>query len=167
MQFDFGQPRFEHVVIPIIIALLKIGFVFAKNIAAGSHRFGFGDFRSRTPGPPPFSSMNSMPAAASSLPDAHRKGARLGSFRKKRSPAVLTPQAGSAGRGWQIRPRRWSRSCRRSGPLRSWAAAARCRRARSTMIGPRPSEGLGAGGRPGGRRPRGAGQAIEIRGDQH
>jgi hypothetical protein len=31
MQFDFGQPRFEHVLIPIIIALLKIGFVSQKT----------------------------------------------------------------------------------------------------------------------------------------
>jgi hypothetical protein len=33
-------------------------------IVAGSHRFCFGGFRRRTPGPPPFSSMNSMPAAS-------------------------------------------------------------------------------------------------------
>jgi hypothetical protein len=32
---------------------------FRKNIAGGSHRFCFGGFRRRTPGPPPFSSMNS------------------------------------------------------------------------------------------------------------
>jgi hypothetical protein len=62
-QFDFGQRRFEHILIPII-ALFEDRVRFAKNIAAGSHRFGFGDFRSRTPGPPPFSSMNSMPLAS-------------------------------------------------------------------------------------------------------
>ena len=37
---------------------------FAKNGGAGSHRFCFGGFRRRTPGPPPFSSMNSTPAAS-------------------------------------------------------------------------------------------------------
>jgi hypothetical protein len=40
----------------------KIGFVSQKSIGAGSHRFCFGGFRRRTPGPPPFSSMNSTPA---------------------------------------------------------------------------------------------------------
>jgi hypothetical protein len=35
---------------------------FRKKVAASSHRFCFGSFRSRTPGPPPFSSMNSTPA---------------------------------------------------------------------------------------------------------
>jgi hypothetical protein len=38
---------------------------FAKNSAAGSHRFCFGGFRRRTPGPPPFSSMNSTPICSS------------------------------------------------------------------------------------------------------
>jgi hypothetical protein len=37
---------------------------FRKNVAAGSYRFCFAGFRRRTPGPPPFSSMNSMPAAS-------------------------------------------------------------------------------------------------------
>jgi hypothetical protein len=41
---------------------------FRKNIAAGSHRFGFGDFRSHTPGPPPFSSMNSTSTASKAGP---------------------------------------------------------------------------------------------------
>jgi hypothetical protein len=53
--------RFAHILIPIV-ALFEDWVRFAKNIAAGSHRFGFGDFRSRTPGPPPFSSMNPTPA---------------------------------------------------------------------------------------------------------
>jgi len=39
----------------------KIGFV-SQTGAASSHRFCFGGFRRRTPGPPPFSSMN--PTAA-------------------------------------------------------------------------------------------------------
>src|SRR5258708_6856378 len=39
----------------------EIGFV-SQNLAAGSHRLCFVGFRSRTPGPPPFSSMNSTPA---------------------------------------------------------------------------------------------------------
>jgi len=41
----------------------KIGFV-SQNVAAGPHRFCLGDLRRRTPGPPPFSSMNSIPAAS-------------------------------------------------------------------------------------------------------
>jgi len=36
--------------------------VNVTTMVAGSHRSGFGGFRRRTPGPPPFSSMNSMPA---------------------------------------------------------------------------------------------------------
>jgi hypothetical protein len=43
------------------MGFVKIGFV-SQNFAAGSHRFCFGGFRRRTPGPPPFSSMNSTPA---------------------------------------------------------------------------------------------------------
>jgi hypothetical protein len=35
-----------------------------KIVAAGSQRFVFAGFRRRTPGPPPLSSMNSMPAAS-------------------------------------------------------------------------------------------------------
>ena len=35
---------------------------FRKDVA-GSHRFCFAGFRRRTPGPPPFASMNSTPAA--------------------------------------------------------------------------------------------------------
>jgi hypothetical protein len=34
---------------------------FAKSDASSSYRLCFGDFRSRTPGPPPFSSMNWIP----------------------------------------------------------------------------------------------------------
>jgi len=39
----------------------EIGSVSRKR-PVGSHRFCFGGFRRRTPGPPPFSSMNSTPA---------------------------------------------------------------------------------------------------------
>ena len=41
----------------------EIGFVFAKKSPARSQRCGFARFRRRTPGPPPFSSMNSTPGA--------------------------------------------------------------------------------------------------------
>ena len=40
---------------------------FRKNVAAGSQRFGFAGFRRRTPGPPPFSSMNSTPVDCSTI----------------------------------------------------------------------------------------------------
>jgi len=46
---------------PAFFAAEKIGFVSQKDVAAGSYRFCFGDFLRRTPGPPPFSSMNSTP----------------------------------------------------------------------------------------------------------
>ena len=39
----------------------RIGFVSQKNGAASPHRLCFGGLRSRTPGPPPFSSMNWIP----------------------------------------------------------------------------------------------------------
>ena len=40
-----------------------IGFVLQKRSPlASSHRLGFAGFRRRTPGPPPFSSINSTPA---------------------------------------------------------------------------------------------------------
>jgi hypothetical protein len=42
----------------------RIGFVSQKNGTSRSYRFCFGGLRRRTPGPPPFSSMNSMPAAS-------------------------------------------------------------------------------------------------------
>jgi hypothetical protein len=41
-----------------------IGFVSQKG-AADSHRFCFGGFRRRTPGMPPFLSMNTRPAVTS------------------------------------------------------------------------------------------------------
>ena len=41
---------------------------FRKNVATCSQRFGFGGFRRRTPGPPPFSSMNSTPGNSSARP---------------------------------------------------------------------------------------------------
>ena len=60
-------------------------------------------FRRRTPGPPPFSSMKSAPAAASSLPDAHRgerDWVRFAKPRRRFSPPVPRrlpkPNAGSA-----------------------------------------------------------------------
>ena len=50
------RPRF-----PMLTKGGEIGFV-SQNLAAGPHRLCFVGFRSRTPGPPPFSSMNSTPA---------------------------------------------------------------------------------------------------------
>jgi hypothetical protein len=53
--------EFEVAFSAVSIAAETIGFV-SQKAAASSHRFCFGSFRIRTPGPPPFSSMNSTPA---------------------------------------------------------------------------------------------------------
>ena len=53
-----GEPDAGGALSAASFAAESIGFVLQKN-AAGSHRFCFGGFRRRTPGPPPFSSMNS------------------------------------------------------------------------------------------------------------
>ena len=56
------RPRrnFEVAFSAVSIAAETIGFV-SQKVAASSHRFCFGSFRSRTPGPPPFSSISSGP----------------------------------------------------------------------------------------------------------
>jgi hypothetical protein len=68
---------------PSFVRTTKLGSFREK--AAGPYRFCFGSFRSRTPGPPPFSSMNSMPAdpKVGSTSGAPFAAEGLGSFRKK------------------------------------------------------------------------------------
>jgi len=70
----------------------KIGFV-SQNGAADSYRFCFGGFRRHTPGPPPISSMNSMPAELQG--GAVASAQKLGLFRKKRSVLIASALATS------------------------------------------------------------------------
>jgi hypothetical protein len=52
-----STPAYFGVVSAGSLAAKRLGS-FCKKVAAGSQRFGFAGFPRRTPGPPPFSSMN-------------------------------------------------------------------------------------------------------------
>jgi hypothetical protein len=86
---------------PAFFAAEKIGFVWQKDMAAGSYRFCFGAFLRRTPGSPPFSSMNwTRQGGSKPLPQRQK----LGSFCKKRSVLIASALATSEVEH-QVRPR--------------------------------------------------------------
>jgi hypothetical protein len=64
---------------------------FAKNDATNSYRFWFGGFRRRTPGPPPFSSMNSM--LADFKVGRFVDSGKIGFVSQKTSPPVIIASA--------------------------------------------------------------------------